>query len=87
MARAIIGQCLIVALGDGETEVSHVGIEAVDLNKAMIIGKNLQRSPLRWLNTVLQAVSWNSLDGACFLKLDREQTWWRKKQGYHCRNL
>ena len=33
MARAIIGQCLIVALGDGETEVSHVGIEAVDLNK------------------------------------------------------
>ena len=76
-----------MALGDGETEVSHVRIEAVDLNKAMLIGKNLQHSPLRWLNTVLQMVSWNSLDGACFLKLDREQTWWRKKQGYHCRNL
>ena len=64
MARAIIGQSLIVALGDGETEVSHVGIEAVDLNKAMLIGKNLQHSSLRWLNTVLAAVSSNSLDGA-----------------------
>ena len=28
-----------MALGDGETEVSHAGIEAVDLNKAMLIGK------------------------------------------------
>ena len=52
-----------MALGDGETEVSHVRIEAVDLNKALI-GKNLQHSPLRWLNTVLAAVSGNSLDGA-----------------------
>ena len=52
-----------MALGDGETEVSHVRIEAVDLNKAMLIGKNLQHSPLRWLNTVLAAVSGNSLDG------------------------
>ena len=64
MARAVIGQCPIMALGDGETEVSHVRIEAVDLNKAMLIGKNLQHSPLRWLNTVLAAVSGNSLDGA-----------------------
>ena len=47
MARAVIGQCPIMALGDGETEVSHVRIEAVDLNKAMLIGKNLQHSPLR----------------------------------------
>ena len=53
-----------MALGDGETEVSHVRIEAVDLNKVMLIGKNLQHSPLRWLNTVLAAVSGNSLDGA-----------------------
>ena len=35
---------------------------------------------LRWLNTVLQAVSSNSHDGACF-KLDK-QTWRRKKQWY-----
>ena len=33
---------------------------------------------LRWLNTVLRAVSGNSRDGACF-KLDK-QTWQRKKQ-------
>ena len=33
---------------------------------------------LRWLNTVLWAVSGNSRDGACF-KLDK-QTWQRKKQ-------
>ena len=32
---------------------------------------------LRWLNTVLRAVSGNSRDGACF-KLDK-QTWRRKK--------
>ena len=35
---------------------------------------------LRWLNTVLRAVSGNSRDGACF-KLDK-QTWRRKKQWY-----
>ena len=35
---------------------------------------------LRWLNTVLQAVSGNSRDSACF-KLDK-QTWRRKKQWY-----
>ena len=35
---------------------------------------------LSWLNTVLQTVSGNSHDGACF-KLDK-QTWWRKKQWY-----
>ena len=35
---------------------------------------------LRWLNTVLQAVSGNSRDGACF-KSDK-QTWRRKKQWY-----
>ena len=35
---------------------------------------------LRWLNTVLQAVSGSSRDGACF-KLDK-QTWRRKKQWY-----
>ena len=34
---------------------------------------------LRWLNTVLRAVSGNSRNGACF-KLDNEQTWRRKKQ-------
>ena len=33
---------------------------------------------LRWLNTVLRAVSGNSRDGAYF-KLDK-QTWQRKKQ-------
>ena len=33
---------------------------------------------LRWLNTVLWAVSGNSRDGACF-ELDK-QTWQRKKQ-------
>ena len=35
---------------------------------------------LRWLNTVLRAVSGNSHEGACF-KLDK-QTWRRKKQWY-----
>ena len=35
---------------------------------------------LRWLNTVLRAVSGNSSDGACF-KLGK-QTWRRKKQWY-----
>ena len=35
---------------------------------------------LRWLNTVLRAVSGNSRDGVCF-KLDK-QTWRRKKQWY-----
>ena len=35
---------------------------------------------LRWLNTVLRAVSGNSRDGACF-KIDK-QTWRRKKQWY-----
>ena len=35
---------------------------------------------LRWLNTVLRAVSGNSRDNACF-KLDK-QTWRRKKQWY-----
>ena len=35
---------------------------------------------LRWLNTVLWAVSSNSRDGACF-KLDK-QTWQGKKQWY-----
>ena len=35
---------------------------------------------LRWLNTVLRAVSGNSRDRACF-KLDK-QTWRRKKQRY-----
>jgi len=35
---------------------------------------------LRWLNTVLRAVSGNSRDGACF-KLDK-QTWRRKKEWY-----
>ena len=35
---------------------------------------------LRWLNTVLRAVSGNSRDGACF-QLDK-QTWRRKKQWY-----
>ena len=34
---------------------------------------------LRWLNTVLWAVSGNLRDGACF-KLDK-QTWWRKSNG------
>ena len=35
---------------------------------------------LRWLNTVLRAVSGNSRENACF-KLDK-QTWRRKKQWY-----
>ena len=35
---------------------------------------------VRWLNTVLQVVSSNSCDGACF-KLDK-QTLWQKKQWY-----
>ena len=35
---------------------------------------------LRWLNTVLWAVSGNSRDGVCF-KLDK-QTWQGKKQWY-----
>ena len=35
--------------------------------------------PLRWLNTVLRAVSGNLRDGARF-KLDR-QTWRRKRNG------
>ena len=35
---------------------------------------------LRWLNTVLRAVSGNSRGGVCF-KLDK-QTWRRKKQLY-----
>ena len=40
----------------------------------------LNRVPqLRWLNTVLWAVSSNSSDGACF-KLDK-QTWWQKSNG------
>ena len=34
---------------------------------------------LRWLNTVLQAVSGNSRDGDCF-NLDK-QTWRRKSNG------
>ena len=34
---------------------------------------------LRWLNTVLQAVSGNWRDGTCF-KLDK-QSWWRKSNG------
>ena len=36
-------------------------------------------SLLRWLNTVLRAVSGNSRDGGCF-KLDK-QTWRRKSNG------
>ena len=39
----------------------------------------LKQYSLRWLNTVLQAVSGNSRDGACF-KLD-QQTWQRKSNG------
>ena len=37
-------------------------------------------STLRWLSTILGAVSGNSRDGACF-KLDK-QTWRRKEQWY-----
>ena len=37
-------------------------------------------STLRWLSTILGAVSGNSRDGACF-KLDK-QIWRRKKQWY-----
>ena len=44
------------------------------------IEKTRDRVFLRWLNTVLRAVSGNSRDGACF-KLDK-QTWRRKKQWY-----
>ena len=40
---------------------------------------------LRWLNTVLRAVSGNSLDGACF-KLDK-QTWRWKKAMVHRRQF
>ena len=40
---------------------------------------------LRWLNTVLRAVSGNSRDGACF-KLDK-QTWQRKKQCYTLKTI
>ena len=36
---------------------------------------------LRWLNTVLQAVSGNSRDGEC-VNLDK-QTWQRKSNGTH----
>ena len=39
----------------------------------------LQTFGLRWLNTVLRAVSCNLRDGACF-KLDK-QTWRRKSNG------
>ena len=31
---------------------------------------------LRWLNTVLRAVSGNSHDGECF-KLDKQTWWWK----------
>ena len=41
---------------------------------------NTVKPVLRWLNTVLRAVSGNSREGACF-KLDKE-TWRRKKQWY-----
>ena len=37
------------------------------------------RNLLRWLNTVLRAVSGNLRDGACF-KLEK-QTWRRKSNG------
>ena len=42
-------------------------------------GKAGREVDLRWLNTVLQAVSGNARDGACF-KLDK-QTWRRKSNG------
>ena len=45
-----------------------------------VCGGDIPIFGLRWLNTVLQAVSSNSRDSACF-KLDK-QTWWRKKQWY-----
>ena len=39
------------------------------------------RALIRWLNTVLRAVSGNLRDGACF-KLDKvKQTWRRKSNG------
>ena len=47
-----------------------------DLEISLWVGK---LSVLRWLNTVLRAVSGNLRDGACF-KLDR-QTWRRKSNG------
>ena len=40
-----------------------------------------ERWSLRWLNTVLRAVSGNSRDGVCFI-LD-QQTWRRKNNGTH----
>ena len=43
-------------------------------------GTYIWRDELRWLNTVLRAVSGNSRGGACF-KLEK-QTWRRKKQWY-----
>ena len=42
-------------------------------------GKAGRQVDLRWLKTVLQAVSGNARDGACF-KLDK-QTWRRKSNG------
>ena len=51
-------------------EISEIIMETFTLGTA--IG-------LRWLNTVLRAVSGNLRDGACF-KLDK-QTWRRKSNG------
>ena len=43
-----------------------------------MLSRMSSRRHLRWLNTVLRAVSGSLRDGACF-KLDK-QTWWRKKE-------
>ena len=45
----------------------------------LVEGLHAKLFSLRWLSTVLRAVSGNSRDGACF-KLDK-QTWRRKSNG------
>ena len=55
-------------------------VSAVPEAILMLFSVRIIKTSLRWLNTVLRAVSGNSRDGACF-KLDK-QTWRRKKQWY-----
>ena len=49
----------------------------VSLYDLLVVKKKV--GPLRWLNTVLRAVSGDSRDGECF-NLDK-QTWRRKSSG------
>ena len=58
-------------------------VEKVDQpnqSKTVFRNRTRKKPQLRWLNTVLRAVSGNLPDGACF-KLDK-QTWRLKKQWY-----